>query len=390
MKDEYTTNPQEIITGLRKKLIRLRVGIKMAKVVYSNCNNVVLCMKTLEKLAQHRRNYAGDKIKKIVRVDGKYYWDLYIPGFPSETITNFFDGETSRTLGIEKTITRFTNILIAITKRCPLNCEHCLEWDVLNEKETLTLPEIKSIVARFQEKGTGIIQLTGGEPMMKMDEILEILKSSKPGTEFWILTSGYNLTLGNARKLKNAGLTGVVVSLDHFDPNIHNLFRGSDKSFAWVQSGVKNAIDANLVTALSICASRSFVTESSLMTYADLAKNMGVSFIQILEPRAVGHYDGKDVLLDAGHEKILEAFYLKMNYRKKFRKYPIVCYHGYYQRRNGCFGSANRSLYVDTDGDLHACPFCRIKTGSALSANLDHEIAQLEATGCHKYAASIF
>jgi len=36
---------------------------------------------------------------------------------------------------------------------------------------------------------------------------------------------------------------------------------------------------------------------------------MGVSFIQILEPRAVGHYTGKDVMLDANHEKILEGFF---------------------------------------------------------------------------------
>jgi MoaA/NifB/PqqE/SkfB family radical SAM enzyme len=390
MKTEYTEHPQKIITGLRKKLIRLRVGLHMAKVVYSNCHHVFRCVKTLEKLAQHRRDYAGDKIRKIVRVDGKYYWDLYIPGYHSDAITNFFDGEANRTLGNKKRTMRFTNILIAITKRCPLKCEHCFEWDALNEKETLTIPEIKTIVAGFQEKGTGIIQLTGGEPMLNPDGVVEILSSSKPGTDFWILTSGYNLTLENARKLKNAGLTGVVVSMDHFDPGIHNLFRGSEKSFDWVQAGVKNAIESDLVTALSICVSKSFITESNLMAYAEMAKNMGVSFIQILEPRSVGHYNGKDVLLDRGHEDILEAFYLKLNYQKKFRRYPIVCYHGYYQRKTGCFGSGNRSLYVDTDGDIHACPFCRIKTGSALSANLDREIEQLESQGCHKYAVSVF
>jgi MoaA/NifB/PqqE/SkfB family radical SAM enzyme len=126
------------------------------------------------------------------------------------------------------------------------------------------------------------------------------------------------------------------------------------------------------------------------MNYADLAKNMGVSFIQLLEPRAVGHYEGQDVSLDPGHEKILEDFFLKMNYQRKYRKYPIIIYHGYYQRKTGCFGSGNRSLYVDTDGDLHACPFCQTKMGNALYDNLNDAIEQLVATGCHRYAASIF
>ncbi|MEI7896156.1 MAG: radical SAM protein [bacterium] len=390
MKTGYTPHPQMILTGIRKKLIRLRVGWHMARVVYRSCKSAVLCMKTLEQLAQHRKNYAGEKIKKIAKVDGKYYWDLYIPGYKSLAITNFFDGETNRISGTEKKTNRFTNILIAITKACPLKCEHCFEWDALNGRETLSLSDIKTLVRKFQDQGTGIIQLTGGEPMMRVDYLLEILKSAGPGTEFWILTSGYNLTPENAQKLKRAGLTGVVISLDHFNPDVHNLFRGSNKSFEWVQTGVKNAIEANLVAALSICVSKSFATESNLMEYAGLAKEMGVSFIQLLEPRAVGHYKGKDVLLDAVHEKTLEEFYLKMNFNRKFRKYPIVCYHGYYQRRTGCFGAANRSLYVDTDGDVHACPFCRTKMGSALYDDLEQLTGPLESTGCPRYATANF
>ena len=37
--------------------------------------------------------------------------------------------------------------------------------------------------------------------MMKVNDLLEIIKSSKHGTDFWIFTSGYNLTMENAIKL---------------------------------------------------------------------------------------------------------------------------------------------------------------------------------------------
>ena len=375
---------------MRKTLIRFLVRLHLAKLIFRNYKNPLRSISILRKLAEHRRQFSGENIKKIVHVDGKYYWDLYVPGYKSKSITNFFEGEANRILRMDKKTDRFNNILVAITKRCPLKCEHCFEWDSLNRKDTLTLSEIKNIVLKFQEKGTGQIQLTGGEPLLMVDEILQILEFSKPGTEFWIFTSGYNLTPENAKKLKQAGLTGVVISLDHFNPEIHNRFRGSHKSFEWVQSAVKNSIEANLVTALSICLTKAFVTESNLMAYAELAKKMGVSFIQVLEPKAVGHYKGKDVSLDTVHEKILEDFYLKMSYNKKYKKYPILCYHGYYQRKVGCFGAGNRSLYVDTDGDLHACPFCRAKMGNALSDDLDNSIEQLILAGCHKYKASQF
>jgi hypothetical protein len=79
-----------------------------------------------------------------------------------------------------------------------------------------------------------------------------------------------------------------------------------------------------------------------------------------------------------------------MNYGRMYRKYPILCYHGYYQRRTGCFAAANRTLYVDTAGDMHACPYCRNKSGSALAGGLDGAIEQLATAGCHKFETSIF
>jgi len=378
--------PQKIISGLRKEFIQLLVDFRIFKIVLTRYKNIKDTIKIIKAFTKLRRKVLGDqKIKKVACIAGKYYWDLYTPGYGSKAFTSFFEGEANRIIPLIKKANRFTNVFIALTKKCPLQCEHCFEWDTLNKKETLTLSDIQSVVKKFQDKGTAQIQLTGGEPLLCVNDIIEILTSAQPLTEFWILSSGYNLNIENALKLKKAGLTGIVISLDHFDPQHHNEFRGNTKSFEWVQLAVKNSIEANLVTALSICVTSSFVTEQNLITYADLAKKMGVSFIQILEPKPVGHYKGLDVLLKREHEEILENFYLKMNYEKKYSSYPIVTYHGYHQRHIGCFGAGNRNLYVDTDGDLQACPFCQNKMGNALTEDLDQSIETLLTTGCHSF-----
>lgn len=378
--------PQKIVSGKRKEFIEFLIRISILKIVFKNYKNLKKVYSIMKTFKRTRRKVLGDKrITKVAYVDGKYYWDLYTPGYGSKSFEPFFEGEASRVIPLNKKTNRFTNIFIAFTKKCPLKCEHCFEWDALNTVETLTLEDIKNIVQKFQNKGTGQIQLTGGEPLLRVNDIIEILKSSNPKTDFWILTSGYNLTAENAKKLKEAGLTGIIVSLDNFDPEKHNQFRGFAKSFEWVNTGVKNSISARLVTALSLCVTKSFVSEVNLMAYARLAKNMGVSFVQILEPRAVGHYKGMDVLLKKEHEDILKDFYLKMNYNKKYSQYPIITYHGYHQRQVGCFGSGNRNLYVDTDGDLHACPFCQRKMGNTLSDDFDAAIERLQNMGCHNF-----
>jgi MoaA/NifB/PqqE/SkfB family radical SAM enzyme len=377
---------QKMISGFRARLIEFQVLAKILFIIIRNYHNPVKSFKILGTLRILRKKaYGESRVQKIARVDGKYYWNLYSPGYKSKAFDNFFQGEANRIYPLNKKCNRFTNIFIAVTKKCALQCEHCLEWDSLNGKEKLSLQDLKSIVLKFQNLGTSQVQLSGGEPMLRVNDIAEILKSASNETEFWILTSGYKFTYENAHRLKQAGLTGVVVSLDHFDPAQHNLFRGFKNSFEWVEEAVRNAIANNLVTALSICVTKSFATEPNLYAYADLAKKMGVSFIQILEPREVGHYKGQDVSLKKEHEQILETFYLKMNFDKKYKEYPIITYHGFHQRQSGCFSSGDRNLYVDTDGDLHACPFCQTKTGSALSDDIDNSIQQLQLNGCHKF-----
>ncbi len=377
---------QKKISGLRKEIIEILIYAGIVKILWQNYKHPRVLLKVLRSLIKTRRMVLGNRrIRKVVCVDGKYYWDLYTPGYRSKAFTRFIEGEANRVEPLTKKTNRFTNVFVAFTKKCHLQCEHCFEWDVLNKRESLSLDDTNKIVQRFQDQGTAQIQLTGGEPLLRVNQILDILQAAKKNTDFWILTSGYNLTLENARRLKAAGVTGVAVSLDHYDADHHNKFRGSEKSFMWAMHAIRNAIDSGLVTCLSLCPVRSFVSRYNLIRYAELAKELGVSFMQILEPKAVGHYAGEDVALNPEQEKILDEFYISMNYERTYESYPIVTYHGYHQRRTGCFASGNRNLYVDTDGDLRACPFCMSKKGNVLTTDLDTAIGQLQAMGCHRF-----
>jgi MoaA/NifB/PqqE/SkfB family radical SAM enzyme len=96
------------------------------------------------------------------------------------------------------------------------------------------------------------------------------------------------------------------------------------------------------------------------------AKSLGVQFVQVLEPRQVGHYADKEVLLDEHHITLLEQTFTKMNHAPEYSNHPTLLYHGYHQRRVGCF-SGSRSVYIDSAGDVHACPFCHTKSYNIIS-----------------------
>ncbi|NNK10971.1 MAG: radical SAM protein [Flavobacteriaceae bacterium] len=244
---------------------------------------------------------------------------------------------------------------------------------------------MQTTVQKLQDLGTAQIHFTGGEPMLKLKTVLSILKKAPKDSNFWMNTSGLKLTDTNARALKQAGLTGVFISLDHFEEEAHNRFRNYKDAFYWATTGAKNAINNGLVVAFSICTTREFVKEDHIIKYMELARDVGVHFVQFLEPKSVGHYKDKEVALSDRQVKLLENTFLIMNYSPGYLSYPIITYHGYYQRRHGCFSGGNRGLYIDTDGDINPCTFCHRKSGNILDANIEEKIEQLTAVGCPEF-----
>jgi len=374
------------VTGLALWWTHLRLKATLLSIAVQCYRNPVDWIRALGFLVALRKQFLGDhRLQKMVYAGGKYYMGLYTPGWNSLVYRQFIASQLNDFKPVRLAVNRFNTVFMAITKKCALQCEHCYEWENLNKKDVLSAHSMRRILKKLQDRGVSQIQFSGGEPLLKMGTLLNVLQGAAPGTDFWVATSGFKLHAENAAALKAAGLTGVIISLDHFVPEKHNTFRGFKNAFYWVEQGVKNALDHQLVTALSLCATKDFISEGNLMAYMDVAKKLGVSFVQILEPKAVGHYAGQDVALGPQHFSTLEAFFEKINFNKAYAGYPIVTYHGYYQRRIGCFSAGVKGFYVDTNGDMNACPFCHRKSGNVLDEDFEGNLKAMVTGGCHSH-----
>lgn len=351
----------QILKGWRRKWIDIRAGLHIIMLAIKNYGSLHHAIKVVKALYHLKKSVLGGIQTKIIKLNGKYYHYLYAPGYPSKAFDNYIEAEFHRILPLKKKTNKLTFIIFSITKKCPLQCEHCLEWGNLNKPESFHLNDLKAVVSKFQNDGISQFHLSGGEPMVRMKDLEQVISHGAKASEFYVLTSGFNFTSDNAKALKEAGLTGVIISLDHFDPEMHNKFRGFKNSFNNVMDAVHNAKEQQLLVALSICVTRSFITWDNLMQYARLARQLNVAFIQLLEPKAVGHYEGKDIFLNKDHLDTLNKFYLTLNFDPAYAEYPIVAYHGYHQRTVGCFSAGNRMLYIDSEGYVNACPFCHTK-----------------------------
>jgi MoaA/NifB/PqqE/SkfB family radical SAM enzyme len=373
-----------IISGRKARYIQFRMWMRIATIAGRVTKNPVKIYNAVKRVRKLKKDFLSKKpLQKLIHVDKRYFWDLNQPGWPSKSFDKNFEWVIQRLVEDEKEdVESVRMVFLAITKKCPMNCEHCYEWDEINKKETMDLDTLNKIVAKYQKLGAAYFILGGGEPLVRYKDLVALLKAAEPTSDFWISTSGFNLTEAKAHELKAAGLTGVSLSIDHFDAEKNNKFRGHEQATAHIRMAAENALKAGLAVATAICATKEFITKDNMYAYADFSKNLGAGFIWLIEPRAAGRYEGKDVQLVKDQQDILDEFYITLNHDEKFLTYPRVIFPNYNHRAIGCAGAGTRSIMVDTDGYVNACPFCRKKGVHALAEDSREQVTELLNAGC--------
>ena len=374
------------ISGFQLLLVRTGMRIRLFRLIGKSYSDPKDWFKAIKYLITLRKNILGvPSIKKLAKVNGQYYMGIYAPAWFSKEFDQFIYSQLNDFKPLMRNVKRFEMVFISVTNKCPYQCEHCYHWNLLNKNDQQSLEDLIAIIHKLQQKGVSHIQFTGGEPLLEYKKICEAVKSSKLTSEFWITTSGFSLSEEKAKELKSSGIRGVIISLDHYDADKHNKFRNHKDAFNWANFAVKNAIGAELIAALSICVTKEFLTLSNLENYMKLAKDLGVMFVQFLEPKQVGHYEKKDILLTENQILQLEQFFLKYNFKPRYKEYPIIIYPGYYQRKKGCRFSGKKSIYIDTNGTINPCPFCHKSYGKVLEDDFNTRLENLVNQGCVEY-----
>lgn len=101
--------------------------------------------------------------------------------------------------------------------------------------------------------------------------------------------------------------------------------------------------------------------------YLNLAKQLDMPVVNILEPRAVGNYQDKEVELSRHEKELLFFVSEKFNYTRSLYHYPTVIYPASYRQIMPC-GGGRSYVFMDYDGSLYPCPFCRVKMSSLSAA----------------------
>jgi MoaA/NifB/PqqE/SkfB family radical SAM enzyme len=242
------------------------------------------------------------------------------------------------------------SILMSPTQRCNLNCTGCFAAEY-ERTPSLSIEIMEKIIKEAKSIGTYQITLLGGEPLLRIQELLTLFKNH-PDIAFQIFTNGLLLNQDIALALAGLGNVAISLSLEGFQPET-DARRGSG-SFAAVLQAMDFLKKAGILFSFSVTVTRQNL---GVVTSDEFMKNMilkgciyGWYFLYL----PVGGCPTTSSMLTPNERRILRDRIINLR-----RKYPILLVDFWHDGKitHGCMAGGRKYLHINANGDVEPCVF---------------------------------
>jgi heme b synthase len=161
-----------------------------------------------------------------------------------------------------------------VTRSCNLNCVHCRASSRFGPyRNELGTREALGLLDQIREVGTPIIILTGGEPLLRKDIFALADYGTGLGMRMVMGSNGTLITARVARRIAEAGVKRVSISIDGATKESHDAFRKVVGAFDGAMRGISNLREQGLDFQINTTITRRNLSE--LESIFDLAVRIG-------------------------------------------------------------------------------------------------------------------
>ncbi|MFG6116748.1 GTP 3',8-cyclase MoaA [Halobacillus sp. MO56] len=258
------------------------------------------------------------------------------------------------------------DLRISVIDQCNFRCTYCMPAEIFGEdykflpfKELLSFDEIVRLVEIFAKFGTEKIRITGGEPLLRknLDQLIKRLYAIDGIKDIAITTNGVFLTK-QAKKLKEAGLDRVNLSLDAIEDDVFKEINGRGVKTKPVLKGIEAAQEAGLQVKINMVVKKG-LNDSQILPMAHYFKGTDV-ILRFIEFMDVGNHNGWNMDTVVSKQEIVDRISAEMPLEPAEQNY---------------YGEvASRYRYVDGGGEIGVISsvtdsFCGSCTRIRLSAD---------------------
>ncbi|MBI9017713.1 MAG: radical SAM protein [Phycisphaerae bacterium] len=302
----------------------------------------------------------------VVKVFNGYKLQLYLPAYPCRA---FFYALDSKLL---KTPPGPITIVFSMTKACSYKCPHCYQKkdggpDLQEQKLIETLINVR-------DKGVAMFDIEGGEPFLRFERLLNLIKALDSRSEIWVNTTGMHVDKNNLTALQANGLFGLMISIHSPDRKIHDDFTGIAGSFETACQAIKLCKDLDLVVSINSVLAEQEINDGKLNDLMELAKSLKADFVQLIHPKPSGLWLDKSDHMQNDKSFITDVQQQHLLYNSKAKQfYPALAAQVFEERKTGfgCTAGAVDRFYVNATGEIQPCEFLNISFGNVNIEDFD-------------------
>ena len=147
-------------------------------------------------------------------------------------------------------------IVWSVTKKCNLACSHCyIDAADAADSDELNTDEAHKLIDDAATLHPPVVLFSGGEPLIRGDTVELCAYAVSKGLRVGLSTNGTLITRDYARRIAEAGVSYVGVSIDGVEAT-HDRFRNERGAFRKALEGLKNARDAGIKTGIRFTVNR--------------------------------------------------------------------------------------------------------------------------------------
>lgn len=241
-------------------------------------------------------------------------------------------------------------ILMDPTSACNLKCTGCWAAEYGNQMN-LTYEELDDIVRQGTELGTYIYLFTGGEPLVRKEDIIRLC-DAHPDCVFSAFTNGTLIDEAFADEMLRVKNFVPAISIEGFEEATDS--RRGDGTYQKIIRAMKILREKKLPFGISCCYTSANAEVIGSEEYFDYMIELGAKFAWFFTYMPVGKGAVTELMATAQQR---EMMYHKIREYRKTKPIFTVDFWNDGEYVGGCIAGGRRYCHINANGDIEPCAF---------------------------------
>ena len=244
-------------------------------------------------------------------------------------------------------------LLMDPTSACNCKCKGCWAAEYGN-RENLSYEEMASVVSQGKELGTHLYMFTGGEPLIRKNDLIKLCKAN-PDCAFLAYTNGTLVDEKFCDDLVRVGNMALAISVEGTEESTDD--RRGNGMYQKAISAMKLLKEKGCLFGMSVCYTSRNIDMVTSDEFLDKMVELGVKFGLYFNYMPVGHGAPVDLIPQPEQREKMYKWLRRVRNNVTGKPLFIMDFQHDGEFVGGCIAGGRNYFHINAAGDMEPCVF---------------------------------